>query len=153
MLGRSFTPREPDIRFACVADATPATVHLRIFQGAQTHQAALGIGDEFPVLAECGVFDAFLPVTVLAEINHGRFHFTVAELSADPALRLFAAIVLHLSGVHSNFSRRSRQDRDKVVRRIKKLHRDIANAMLARDAQRACRLMSNYLDGYRGWLG
>ncbi|MFL6601883.1 MAG: FadR/GntR family transcriptional regulator [Steroidobacteraceae bacterium] len=82
-----------------------------------------------------------------------RFHFTVAELGADPALRLFAAIVLHLSGVHSNFSRRSRQDRDKVVRRIKKFHRDIANAMLARDAQRACRLMSSYLDGYRDWLG
>lgn len=81
-----------------------------------------------------------------------QFHFTVAELSGDPALRFFTGVVLHLSDAHSNFSRRSQSDRDKIVRRIKKLHSDIAKAMIARDAQTACRLMSRYLDGYKSWM-
>ena len=81
-----------------------------------------------------------------------RFHFTLAELSGDPALRLFADIVLQLSDAHSNFSRRPREDRDKVVRRIRRLHREIAEAMLAGDADTACALIGRYLDGYRGWM-
>jgi len=81
-----------------------------------------------------------------------RFHFTVADLSGDPALRLFAGIVLQLSDAHSNFARRPRGDRDQVVKRIKKLHRQIADAMLARDVETACRWVRRYLDGYKEWL-
>jgi DNA-binding FadR family transcriptional regulator len=81
-----------------------------------------------------------------------RFHFTLAELSGDPALRLFAGIVLNLSDAHSNFTRRSREDRDKVVRRIRKLHSDIADAVIARNAETARRLVRRYLEGYKGWM-
>lgn len=81
-----------------------------------------------------------------------RFHFTLAELSGDPALRLFSSIVLQLSDAHSNFSRRPREDRDKVVRRIRKLHSEIADAIIARDAAAASALVRRYLDGYRGWM-
>jgi DNA-binding FadR family transcriptional regulator len=81
-----------------------------------------------------------------------RFHYTVAELCADPVLRLFADIVLRLSDAHSIFSRRPRSDRDKVVKRIKQLHRSIAEAIIARDTQNACRQMRRYLVGYRDWM-
>jgi DNA-binding FadR family transcriptional regulator len=81
-----------------------------------------------------------------------RLHFTLADLSGDPALRLFAGIVLQISDAHSNFSRRSGDDRDKVVRRIRKLHRDIAESVIARNAAAACMLMERYLVGYRDWM-
>lgn len=81
-----------------------------------------------------------------------RFHFTVADLSGDPALRLFAGIVLQLSDAHSNFARRPRSERDQVVKRIRKLHRQIADAMLAKDVETACRWVRRYLDGYKEWL-
>lgn len=81
-----------------------------------------------------------------------RFHFTLADLSGDPALRLFSGIVLQLSDAHSNFSRRSREERDKVVRRIRKLHSEIADAIIARDGAAASALVRRYLDGYRGWM-
>ena len=81
-----------------------------------------------------------------------RLHFTIAELSGDPALRLFTGTILRLCDAHSNFSRRPDEDRDRVVRRIKKLHAEIAKAIIARDAETASRFMARYLDGYKGWM-
>jgi DNA-binding FadR family transcriptional regulator len=81
-----------------------------------------------------------------------RLHFTIAELSGDPALSLFAGIILRLSEAHSNFSRSSKAERAKVVARIKKLHRNIAEAMLSRDVPAACQWVERYLDGYKEWI-
>jgi DNA-binding FadR family transcriptional regulator len=81
-----------------------------------------------------------------------RFHFAVAELSGDPALRLFTDIVLRLSDAHSTFARRPRADRDRGVARIKRLHRTIAEAIIARDAAAASRRIRRYLEGYRDWM-
>jgi DNA-binding FadR family transcriptional regulator len=81
-----------------------------------------------------------------------RLHVTIAELSGDPALSLFAGIILRLSESHSNFSRRSRTERTRVVARVKKLHRNIAEAILNRDAETACHWVERYLDGYKEWM-
>jgi DNA-binding FadR family transcriptional regulator len=81
-----------------------------------------------------------------------RLHFTIADLSGDPALSLFAGIILRLSETHSNFSRRPRVERGKVVARVKKLHLGIAEAMISRNAAMACRSVERYLDGYKEWM-
>ena len=81
-----------------------------------------------------------------------RFHRTVADLSGDPALKLFAGIVLQLSDAHSTFSRRPLQDRHRVVKRIRQLHRAIAKAIIERDAEGARRVVGRYLDGYQNWM-
>ena len=80
-----------------------------------------------------------------------RLHFTIAELSGDPALRLLADIVLSLSDPHSKFSNFSPRQRDNVVRRLKKYHALIVNSIVARDAPAACALMKRYLEGYMKW--
>lgn len=81
-----------------------------------------------------------------------RFHFMVADLSGDPALRLFTQIVLHLSQAHSSFERRPRADRDRVVRHIGRLHRRMAAAIMAADSATARHLVARYLEGYRQWI-
>jgi len=81
-----------------------------------------------------------------------RFHFLLAELCGDPALRLFDGIVLQLADTHSTFHRRGRPDRDRVVARIKEYHREIARAIIARDKEQACRQMAQYIAGIRTWL-
>ncbi|MGF6981598.1 DNA-binding FadR family transcriptional regulator [Paraburkholderia atlantica] len=81
-----------------------------------------------------------------------RFHFLLAELSGDPALRLFNGIVLQLADAHSTFHRRSRSDRDRVVARIKEYHREIARAIIARDRKQARGQIAEYIAGIRTWL-
>ncbi|WP_233810403.1 FadR/GntR family transcriptional regulator [Paraburkholderia sp. HP33-1] len=81
-----------------------------------------------------------------------RFHFLLAELCGDPALRLFTGIVLQLADAHSTFHRRSRPDRDRVVARIKEYHREIARAIIARDSNRARGQIAEYIAGIRTWL-
>lgn len=81
-----------------------------------------------------------------------RFHFLLGELCGDPALRLFGGIVFQLADTHSTFHRRSRQDRDEVVKRIKQFHQDIADAVIARDRERARAQMARYIAGIRAWL-
>jgi DNA-binding FadR family transcriptional regulator len=81
-----------------------------------------------------------------------RFHFLLAELCGDPALRLFSSIVLQLADTHSTFHRRSRADRDRVVARIKAYHREIAHAVIARDRELARERIAGYIGGIRTWL-
>lgn len=80
------------------------------------------------------------------------FHRLVGELSLDPALQLFGGIVLALSVSHSTFSRRSFPDRQKVIQRVKRFHREIVDAMVARDTVRAERQLDRYFDGMQTWL-
>jgi DNA-binding FadR family transcriptional regulator len=80
------------------------------------------------------------------------FHLLLAELCGDPALRLFDGIALQLSNAHSTFHRRSRQDRDAVVNRIKQLHLEIARAIIARDREQARQQLARYIAGIKGWL-
>lgn len=81
-----------------------------------------------------------------------RLHHTLAELSGDPALRLFIAIVLRLTEAHSRHSRRPRAERDVLVARITRLHRDIALAVIRRDETRAAAKLSRYLEGLADWM-
>jgi DNA-binding FadR family transcriptional regulator len=81
-----------------------------------------------------------------------RFHLLLGELCGDPALRLFGAIALQLADAHSTFHRRSREDRDAVVERIKRLHQEIAQAVIARERDRAQTLMTRYIAGIEAWL-
>ncbi|MFT0170370.1 FadR/GntR family transcriptional regulator [Paraburkholderia mimosarum] len=81
-----------------------------------------------------------------------RFHFLLAELCGDPALRLFDSVVLQLADDHSTFHRRSRPERDRVVARIKEYHREIACAVIARDRAHARGQMAEYIAGIRTWL-
>jgi len=81
-----------------------------------------------------------------------RFHFLLAELCGDPALRLFDGIVLQLADAHSTFDRRSRPERDRVVARIKEYHREIACAVIAHDGEQARRRMTEYIAGISAWL-
>jgi len=79
-------------------------------------------------------------------------HHTLAELSGDPALRLFIAIVLRLTEAHTRHSRRPKAERDALVARITRLHRDIALAVIRRDAPGAATKLSRYLDGLSDWM-
>jgi DNA-binding FadR family transcriptional regulator len=81
-----------------------------------------------------------------------RFHFLLAELCGDPALRLFDGIVLQLADTHSTFHRRGQPERDRVVARIKEYHREITCALIARDRQQARRQIDEYIAGIRTWL-
>lgn len=81
-----------------------------------------------------------------------RFHFLLAELCGDPALRLFDSVVLQLADTHSTFHRRSRPKRDRVVARIKEYHREIACAVIARDREHARARLAEYVAGIRTWL-
>ncbi|SEJ89246.1 DNA-binding transcriptional regulator, FadR family [Paraburkholderia diazotrophica] len=81
-----------------------------------------------------------------------RFHFLLAELCGDPALRLFDGIVLQLADAHSTFHRQSRPERDRVVARIKEYHRKIACAVIARDRDQARGRMAEYIAGIKTWL-
>lgn len=81
-----------------------------------------------------------------------RLHQTLAELSGDPALRLFIAIVLRLTEVHARHGKRPKAERDALVARVTRLHRDIALAVVRRDAPRAASKLSRYLDGLTEWM-
>ncbi|MGE0383385.1 MAG: FadR/GntR family transcriptional regulator [Gammaproteobacteria bacterium] len=87
-----------------------------------------------------------------SRIDIQRLHRVLGELTGDPALSLFLNVILDLTHAHSLFTRRRRQDRAKVVRRIRQRHRAIAEALLARDAARAQAEIENYIDGFRGWM-
>lgn len=81
-----------------------------------------------------------------------KFHFLLAELCGNPALRLFDSIVLQLADTHSTFHRRDRADRDRVVARIKTYHKEIACAIMARDRERARAHLNEYVAGIKAWL-
>lgn len=81
-----------------------------------------------------------------------RFHFLLGELCGDVALRLFTGVVLQLADAHSTFHSRSRQDRDAVVERVKRLHATIADALIARDREKATAQMAHYIGGIKAWL-
>lgn len=81
-----------------------------------------------------------------------RFHFLLGELCGDVALRLFAGVVLQLADAHSTFHTRSPEDRDLVVERIKRLHASIAEALIARDREKAMAQMAHYIGGIKAWL-
>jgi DNA-binding FadR family transcriptional regulator len=81
-----------------------------------------------------------------------RLHRLIGVLSLDPALQLFGGVVLSLSVAHSSFLRRTSQDRHAVIARLKRLHGQIVDAMIARDVARATRRMDRYFDGMRDWL-
>ncbi|HSV47729.1 MAG TPA: FCD domain-containing protein [Ramlibacter sp.] len=81
-----------------------------------------------------------------------RLHLTLAELSGDPALRLFIAIVLRLTEAHTRHSKLPKPERDALVARITRLHRDIALAVVRRDGSRAASKLSRYLDGLSDWM-
>lgn len=79
-------------------------------------------------------------------------HYTLAELSGDPALRHFIAIVLRLTEAHTRHSKRSKAERDAIVARVTRQHRDIALAVVRRDGPGAARKLSRYLDGLAHWM-
>lgn len=81
-----------------------------------------------------------------------RFHVTLAELSGDPALAVFARIILDVTDSHSRFSQGSYKERDAVVARIKGFHREIANDIVARDRQAAIARIEKYIDGLMKWM-
>lgn len=81
-----------------------------------------------------------------------RFHFLLGELSGDVALRLFMGVVLQLADTHSTFHVRSARDRDEAVERVKRLHAAIAEALIARDSERAKKQMAHYIAGVKAWL-
>ncbi|WP_250961779.1 GntR family transcriptional regulator [Pseudomonas sp. CG7] len=81
-----------------------------------------------------------------------RFHFLLGELNGDIALRLFTGVVLQLADEHSTFHSRSFQDRNAIVERVKQLHASIAEALIARDKEKAIALMAHYIGGIKNWL-
>lgn len=81
-----------------------------------------------------------------------RLHAALGELSADPTLRFLLRMALHLTEEHSSFSARPRRERDASVARIKRLHRAIVAAILARNRGAAEAQMRRYLAGLRHWL-
>lgn len=81
-----------------------------------------------------------------------RFHFLLGELAGDVALRLFMAVVLHLTDTHSTFNVRSTKDRAEVVERVKRLHMSIAEALIARDSETAKMQMAHYIGGIKDWM-
>lgn len=81
-----------------------------------------------------------------------RFHLLIAELSGDPALALFTRIVMQLSEAHADFALRPPEQRQRVMRNIKRLHAAMADAILARDEDAAVEALRRYFEGYRRWM-
>jgi DNA-binding FadR family transcriptional regulator len=81
-----------------------------------------------------------------------RFHLLLGELCGDVALRLFGAVALQLANAHSTFHLRSIEERDEVVIRIKRFHKQIAAAILAGDQALAQARMLRYIGGIKAWL-
>lgn len=81
-----------------------------------------------------------------------RFHLLLSELSGDPALQLFTSVVLQLADMHSTFHSGTATERNQAAATIKRFHRDIAEAIIARDRERACACMTRYIAGMAAWL-
>jgi DNA-binding FadR family transcriptional regulator len=81
-----------------------------------------------------------------------RLHLLIAELSGDPALALFTRIVMQLSEAHSDFALRPSEQRQRVMRNIRKLHAAMAEAILARDEDAAVQALRRYFEGYKRWM-
>ena len=85
-------------------------------------------------------------------VESQRLHLLIAELSGDPALALFTRIVMQLSEAHADFAQRSSEQRQRVLRNIRRLHAAIADAILARDEDAAVEALHRYFEGYRRWM-
>jgi len=81
-----------------------------------------------------------------------RFHFLLGELCGDPALRLFSGVVLQLADAHSTFHGCARAERDDVAARIKRCHKGIAEAIVARNGEKARMQLARYVAGIKDWL-
>jgi DNA-binding FadR family transcriptional regulator len=86
------------------------------------------------------------PVT-FSERSHD-FHALIAELTGNPALKLFVQILGRLTAQQSRYPA-SPQESDEVGR----AHRRIGEAVLARDPDAAERRMQRHLEAITGWLG
>lgn len=82
-----------------------------------------------------------------------RLHETIGGLAGDPALLLFLQVVLRLTQAQFGFAGRAAGERERVVARIKRIHRAIAEAVLARDLPAAQQLVAKYLDAFPSWMG
>lgn len=85
-----------------------------------------------------------------AEDNHATndFHLLLGELSGNPAMALFVQILGRITSRHSERAD-SLADTAKEVHRV---HRRIAEAILARDVDTAERRMRRHLDSIVGYL-
>lgn len=75
------------------------------------------------------------------------FHFLLADLTGNPALRLFVEVLGRLTEHQS-----SHDVSPSEYGQIRRAHRRIADAVLAGDAETAQRRMNAHLEGVTGWL-
>jgi DNA-binding FadR family transcriptional regulator len=81
-----------------------------------------------------------------------RLHLLIAELSGDPALALFTRIVMQLSEAHADYAQRPSEQRQRVLRNIRRLHAAMVDAILSRDEDTAVEALHRYFEGYRRWM-
>ena len=59
---------------------------------------------------------------------------------------------MQLSEAHSDFALRPAEQRQRVMRNIRKLHAAMASAILARDEDAAVDALRRYFEGYKRWM-
>jgi DNA-binding FadR family transcriptional regulator len=76
-----------------------------------------------------------------------EFHFLLADLTGNPALRLFVEVLGRLTERASTHAGTRSEYQE-----IRRAHRRIGEAVLERDAEAAQRRMNAHLEGVTGWL-
>jgi DNA-binding FadR family transcriptional regulator len=80
-----------------------------------------------------------------------RFHLLLAELTGNPALKLFMEIILRVFRFHNRETRMA-ETQWEAQAKARTAHRRIAAAVLARDVVKARAELSRYLEAAAGWI-
>lgn len=83
-----------------------------------------------------------------ATVHAADFHVLIAELTGNPALSLFIRVLDILMRDHLAVPPSS----SRIVTDLHRVHRDIADAIIARDVRLAERRMLKHLQTVQGWL-
>jgi DNA-binding FadR family transcriptional regulator len=82
----------------------------------------------------------------------GHLHVTLAEMSGNPALQLFAEVLTQLTERYARVRRVTQADRVTGTRELERAHRAITDAVVAGDAATAQHYMSVHLDALGAWF-
>lgn len=91
-----------------------------------------------------------LVAEALTEHTHD-FHILIADLTGNPALRLFVQILGRLTGQRSA-QPGSPEEAEAWAHEVHRAHEKVAEAIIARDTNLAERRMQRHLEALTGWL-
>ena len=103
-------------------------------------------GNDGAALADAG------PAGAHAASSDGALHVTLASLSGNPVLQLFAEVLVRLTGRYARMRRTAKPGRDSAEHEAERAHRAIVDAVVAGDAVTAQHFMSVHLEAMSDWF-